>query len=98
MLCLRSVLRVRPRAISVPLTWNCTELAALDAICRGLSICNYVRERFRIPLSPPFFQQLAGNETRLKLSYCFVRANWTTSSELGPSHPSPHPHKYSWLS
>jgi hypothetical protein len=24
----RSVLRVRPRAISVPLTWNCTELAA----------------------------------------------------------------------
>jgi hypothetical protein len=37
MLWLRSVLRVRPRAISVPLTRNCTELAALDAICRGLS-------------------------------------------------------------
>src|SRR5450631_842405 len=53
MLWLRSVLRVRPRAISVPLTRNCTELAALDAICRGLSVCNYIRERFRIPLSPP---------------------------------------------
>src|SRR5271170_2575225 len=53
MLWLRSGLRVRPRAISVPLTRNCTELAALDAICRGLSVCNYVRERFRIPLSPP---------------------------------------------
>jgi hypothetical protein len=46
-------LRVRPRAISVPLTRNCTELAALDAICRGLSVCNYIRERFRIPSSPP---------------------------------------------
>jgi hypothetical protein len=56
---LRSVLRVRPRAISVPLTWNCTELAALDAICRGLSVCNYVRECFRIPLSPPYFQLLS---------------------------------------
>src|SRR5450631_2920312 len=53
MLWLRSVLRVRPRAISVPLTRNCTELAALDAICRGLSVCNYITERFRIPLSPP---------------------------------------------
>ena len=53
MLWLRSVLRVRPRAISVPLTQNCTELAALDAICRGLSVWNYVRKRFRIPLSPP---------------------------------------------
>jgi len=50
---LRSVLCVRPRAISVPLTRNCPELAALDAICRGLSVWNYVRERFRIPLSPP---------------------------------------------
>src|SRR5208283_2377747 len=50
---LRSVLRVRSRAISVPLTRNCTELAALDAICRGLSVWNYIRERFRIPLSPP---------------------------------------------
>ena len=52
-LSVRSVLRDRPRAISVPLTRNCTELAALDAICRGLSVCNYIRERFRIPLSPP---------------------------------------------
>ena len=56
MLCLRAVLRVRSRAISVPLTRNCTELAALDAICRGLSVWNYVSERFRIPLSPPCFQ------------------------------------------
>jgi hypothetical protein len=52
MLWLRSVLCVRPRAISVPLTRNCTELAALDAICRGQSVFYYFRERFRIPLSP----------------------------------------------
>ena len=37
---LPSVLRVRSRAISVPLTRDCTELAALDAICRGLSVWN----------------------------------------------------------
>ncbi len=43
---LRSVLRVRLRAISVPLTRDCIELAALDAICRSLSVWNYVRERF----------------------------------------------------
>ena len=55
---LHSVLRARSRAISVPLTRDCTELAALDAICRGLSVWNYVRERFRIPLSPPYFQPL----------------------------------------
>ena len=53
------ILRSQPRepstarAVSVPLTRTCTELAALDAICRGLSVWNYVRERFRIPLSPP---------------------------------------------
>ena len=70
MLWLRSVLRVRPRAISVPLTRNYTELAALDAICRGLSVCNYIRERFRIPLSPPDFKiinEYAGSVSLLLL-------------------------------
>jgi hypothetical protein len=38
----------------VPLALHCMELAALDAICRDLSVWNYVRERFRIPLSPPY--------------------------------------------
>src|SRR5271168_4518381 len=68
MLWLRSVLRVRPRAISVPLTRNCTELAALDAICRGLSVCNYIRERFRIPLSPPFIATEFLGTTSVQLS------------------------------
>jgi hypothetical protein len=35
-------LRVRSRAISVPLTRNWTELAAIDAIRRKLTTLNYV--------------------------------------------------------